>query len=145
MTSATAAVAPVAAQPLPQTSRAFEVAFAPARPRVGHMRRITRAYLGLWDVASPVAEDVVLAVSELVTNAVEHGWGDVALRVQHTDETLRVTVTDGSPAPANLRSADDDDDSGRGLLLVAVLAHKWGIGDNGRTTWCEFRAPASRP
>lgn len=140
MISATA-VAPVAVHPLPQTSRAFEVAFAPARLRVGRMRRITRAFLGLWDVGNPLAENIVLAVSELVTNAVGHGEGDVALRVQYADNELRVAVTDGSPTPANLRSAGDDDDSGRGLVLIAVLAHQWGTDDDGRMTWCVFRRP----
>lgn len=144
MTSATAA-APVAAQPLPQTSHAFQVAFTPARPRVGHMRRITTAFLGLWNVGGPLAENIVLAVSELVTNAVEHGEGDVALRVQYADNELRVAVSDGNPTPASLRSPGDDDDSGRGLLLVTVLAHKWGTSDDGKTTWCVFRVPARRP
>jgi serine/threonine-protein kinase RsbW len=143
MTSARAG-APVVSKALPQTSCSFEVAFAPARSRVGHMRRITMAFLGLWDVDSPLAENIVLAVSELVANAVVHGEGDVALRVQYVNNELRVAVTDGNPTPADLRSPGDEDDSGRGLLLVAVLAHKWGTGDGGRTTWCVFRVPVRR-
>lgn len=141
MTSATAG-APVVSKPL--TSRSFEVAFSPVRPHVGHMRRITTAFLGFWDVGGQLAENIVLAVSELVTNAVEHGEGDVALRVRYADNKLHIAVTDGSPVPANLRAPDDDDDSGRGLLLVAVLAHAWGTSDGGRTTWCVFRVRVGR-
>nr|WP_241265432.1 ATP-binding protein [Streptomyces boncukensis] len=106
---------------------------------------MTLAHLERWDVRGPLAENVVLAVSELVTNAVEHGEGDVALRVQCADNELHVAVTDGSTALADLRSPEDEDDSGRGLLLVAVLAHRWGTSDGGRTTWCVFRVPARRP
>ncbi|MBR7676786.1 ATP-binding protein, partial [Streptomyces daliensis] len=108
------------------TSRAFEVAFTPEPVRVGHVRRITAAFLGLWDV-EPLVESVVLAVSELVTNAVRHGTGDVGLRVVYVPGELRVEVSDGSAAPAELRSAADDDESGRGLFLVAVLAQNWGV------------------
>ncbi|MEU1931182.1 ATP-binding protein [Streptomyces sp. NPDC019826] len=142
MTSAPA-VAPVAVQPLPQTSY-FEVAFAPSRHRVGSMRRITSAFLGLWDLHGPLAEDIVLAVSELVTNAIEHGEGGVALRVQCADNELHVAVTDESPAPASLRSPSDDDQSGRGLLLITVLADRWGTSDDGKTTWCRFDLPSGR-
>ncbi|MFG3213849.1 ATP-binding protein [Streptomyces tendae] len=143
MTSAPA-VAPVAVKPLPQTSYAFEVAFTPSRHQVGDMRRITTAFLGLWDIRGPLAGDIVLAVSELVTNAIEHGKGGVALRVQCADNELHVAVTDGSPAPASLRSPNDDDDSGRGLLLVTVLADRWGTSEDGKTTWCRFRLPPGR-
>lgn len=142
MTSATAG-APVVSK-LPQTSCSFEVAFPPARLRIGHMRRITAAFLGFWDIGGQLAENSVLAVSELVTNAVEHGEGDVALRVRYADNELHIAVTDGSPVPADLRAPDDDDDSGRGLFLVAVLAHTWGTSDDGKTTWCLLRAPVER-
>ncbi|WP_461014582.1 ATP-binding protein [Streptomyces daliensis] len=102
------------------------MAFTPEPVRVGHVRRITAAFLGLWDV-EPLVESVVLAVSELVTNAVRHGTGDVGLRVVYVPGELRVEVSDGSAAPAELRSAADDDESGRGLFLVAVLAQNWGV------------------
>lgn len=144
MTPATA-VAPVAADALPQTSRAFEVAVTPAPTRVGYMRRITVVFLGLSNVRGPLAENIVLAVSELVTNAIEHGEGDVALRVRCADNELRIEVTDGNPTAAKLRPAGQEDVSGRGLLLVAVLARDWGVSDDGKTTWCTFRIPARRP
>ena len=35
--------------------------------------------------------------------------------------------------------SSDDDASGRGLLLVAVLARRWGVTDDGRTTWATVR------
>jgi anti-sigma regulatory factor (Ser/Thr protein kinase) len=138
------AVAPVAAKRLAQTSRAFEVAFASDPVCVGRTRRITTAFLGLWNVRGPLADNIVLVVSELVSNAVEHGEGDVGLRVQYPDNDVRIEVTDGSPTPARMRPAGDDDESGRGLLLVTVLARKWGVTNDGRTTWAIFRVPSGR-
>jgi anti-sigma regulatory factor (Ser/Thr protein kinase) len=82
-------------------------------------------------------------VTELVTNAVMHGIGDIGLRITNDGEVLRVEVGDGSPTPARfgppLRLADE---SGRGLYIVADLADSWGqhrseIG--GKTVWFELR------
>ncbi|MFD5117235.1 ATP-binding protein [Streptomyces sp. NPDC058391] len=139
------AVAPVAAQPKTLTSRAFEVAMAPDPARVAQMRRSTLAHMRLWAVPGPLAEDVRLVVSELVTNAIEHGQGTVRLRVRHTGSQLRIEVTDDNPAPAQLCAAEDDDVCGRGLFLVAVLSWNWGVSNNGKTTWATFRVPEGRP
>ena len=136
------AVALAAPKAPPQTSRAVDVAFASDPVFVSRARRITRALLGLWNVNGELAETIVLAVSELVTNAVEHGTGDVGLRLRCHDGELRIEVTDGNPTPAELRLAGDDETSGRGLFLVAVLSREWGVSKDGKTTWCLFRIPA---
>ncbi|GAB2718921.1 ATP-binding protein [Streptomyces bullii] len=138
------AVAPAAAKALPQTWRAFDVAFASDPVCIGLARRITRAFLGLWNVNDELAESIVLAVSELVTNALAHGSGDVGFRLRYPDGELRIEVTDDNPTPAELRFAGDDDVSGRGLFLVAVLSRKWGVSEDGKTTWCIFRIPEGR-
>ncbi|MFH8466017.1 ATP-binding protein [Streptomyces sp. NPDC017991] len=122
----------------------FAVAFTPDECRVAHMRKITAAHLRLWRVPKSTAENVILAVSELVTNGIQHGYGAVGLKAICVDGELRVEVTDGNPAPARLAQADDDDLSGRGLFLVAVLAHNWGVSDDGHTTWCAFRLSSGR-
>ncbi|MGW0844192.1 ATP-binding protein [Streptomyces sp. NPDC002787] len=136
-----AAVTPVAAQP----SHAFGVTFTPAEILVGHLRHVTAAQMVIWGVRTELAEDIVLAVSELVGNAAQHGKGDVDLRVTYVGEELRIAVTDENPAPAKLRTASKYDTSGRGLFLVAALSQEWGVSDDGLTTWCTFRAPARRP
>lgn len=125
--------------------RAFEVSFAPDKSRVRHMRTITAAFLRKWDVGDQLAEHIVLAVSELVTNAVQHGHGDVGLRVRYAAAELRIEVSDGSAELAQLRSADDSDESGRGLILVSFFANDWGVSDDGTTTWAVFSAPMGRP
>ncbi len=55
---------------------------------------------------------VVLAVSELVTNAVVHGEGEVVLRITVGVDVVRVSVTDHNPAPAVLKEAGPDGESG---------------------------------
>ncbi|MFE2024315.1 ATP-binding protein [Streptomyces hygroscopicus] len=139
------ALAPIAAEARPKVKRAFEVAITPDPVRVAHIRRIISAYMRFWGVPTSPADDVVLAVSELVTNGVEHGRGDVDLRVRHTGVELCVDVIDENPAPARLRTAEAHDVCGRGLFLVSVLAHAWGVSNNGRTTWATFRIVDGKP
>jgi serine/threonine-protein kinase RsbW len=146
MRHATAVVpaAATAAKPRPQTRCVFEVAIAPDPVRVAQIRHITTAFLRCRAVPAEQAAEVVLVVSELVANAIEHGHGTVTLRLWHTDSDLCVEVIDDNPAPARLRAAGDDDEFGRGLLLVAALCRNWGASDDGRATWCTFPVPAGR-
>ncbi|MCL7376998.1 ATP-binding protein [Streptomyces sp. 35G-GA-8] len=143
MTPATA-VAPVAVEVRSPDSRGFAVAFTPDRLHVARMRRITVAHLRLWKVSGTLSENIVLAVSELVSNAIQHGRGHVGLEIRCTLDELRINVTDGNPTPAALRCAGPVDETGRGLFLVAVFAQDWGVSDDGMTTWCTFRLPAGR-
>ncbi|RCG24078.1 ATP-binding protein [Streptomyces diacarni] len=124
---------------LPQTSRAFAVAFAPDSARVPEIRRTAGTILRSWNLPTQLVEDVQLAVSELLANALEHGDGDIEARVLRVLDEVRIEVTDDNPEPAQLRCPDVDDLSGRGLLLVAALAQSWGVSRDGRTTWCSFR------
>ncbi|WP_246564917.1 ATP-binding protein [Streptomyces roseirectus] len=62
-----------------------------------------------------LVDSAVLAVSELVTNAIRHGGDEpVGLRVVPSAGALRIEVTDGCPTPAEARIAAVDDESGRG-------------------------------
>ncbi len=79
-------------------------------------------------------------VSELVTNAIRYGTGSgsIQLRLIH-DRTLICEVSDGSSTSPHLRYARTDDEGGRGLFLVAQIAHRWGTryADQGKTIWAE--------
>ena len=85
---------------------------------------------------------VALLVSELATNALIHGAGDVRLRVLVTDPGVRVEVLDGSDRPPTQRSAGDSDEGGRGITLVDALSSAWGSEptDRGKKVWFELAA-----
>ncbi|MFE1856253.1 ATP-binding protein [Streptomyces sp. NPDC059489] len=82
------------------------------------MRQGAGAFLRRCRVSEPVAGVVVLAVSELVTNAVVHGEGEVMLRITVAVDVARVSVTDHNLAPAVLKEAGPTGESGRGIRLV---------------------------
>ncbi|CAA9478224.1 MAG: hypothetical protein AVDCRST_MAG30-623 [uncultured Solirubrobacteraceae bacterium] len=91
-----------------------------------------------------------LLVSELVTNAIEHGTpgGEIGLEVGLDDGTVRVEVTDqGGGFVVRPREPGDSMSSGWGLHFVELLAERWGSDGDGRTrVWFEMpaRVPARR-
>lgn len=103
----------------------------------GARARVTE-HLGVWGL-----EDLVftaeLVVSELVTNAIRYGRPPVRLRLIH-DRTLMCEVSDGSSTTPHLRRARFFEEGGRGLLLVAQLAERWGTRHQreGKTVWAEL-------
>ncbi|MER6206558.1 ATP-binding protein [Streptomyces sp. NPDC001642] len=100
-------------------------------------RVILRAGLRYWGWPGLIESADVL-VTELVTNALEHGIGDVGLRVYLTDTHLLIEVRDGSHEIPVLRDAAPDDENGRGLFLVRAIADAWGVSSDGTTTWCSL-------
>ena len=85
-------------------------------------------------------ETVALLVSEVSTNALVHGAGQVRLRVLPMPGALRVEVLDASPALPCKREASLLDEGGRGMALVEALASAWGAdtsADGGKTVWFE--------
>ncbi|HVF03951.1 MAG TPA: ATP-binding protein [Frankiaceae bacterium] len=87
-------------------------------------------------------EDVALVVSELVTNAILHGEGEVTLDVVVEPHAVRIAVEDLDPGTPEAREAGLDADSGRGLALVSKIAARWGVrpGDRGKVVWAEVLA-----
>ncbi|MFF9570870.1 ATP-binding protein [Streptomyces sp. NPDC014685] len=94
-------------------------------------------------------DDVLLCVSELVTNAVLHGVPPgrglrVHLYWEQAGGVLRIEVHDSGDGEVRPRDpgAAPDEEGGRGLLLVAALADRWGVGERnpGKVVWCEFGA-----
>ena len=106
-------------------------------------RRLTRSCLGTS--YQQVRDDVVLLVSELVTNAVEHGGphgpsSAVRLNLVLVDDRVRVEVTDQNTALPIVGNGDVNSPCGRGLILVERLASRWGVvaGARGKTVWLEI-------
>jgi anti-sigma regulatory factor (Ser/Thr protein kinase) len=96
----------------------------------------------LPDLTTEQRDRVVLAVSELVTNALLHAGRSGEVRVRHVDGTVRVEVDDPSTAEPRPCDPDPREPGGRGLRIVDHLARTWGVdpGPNGKTVWCEIGA-----
>lgn len=110
------------------------------------VRKFARKALVEWECESRMG-DVLLCVTELATNALRHGVPPgrgfkVHIYLERIENALRVELHDsgdGEVCPADeLPGAEDE--GGRGLLLVAALADKWGVGERnpGKIVWCEF-------
>ncbi|MDX2592918.1 MULTISPECIES: ATP-binding protein [Streptomyces] len=88
----------------------------------------TRAHLTTlgWAATAPdLVDSVVLAVSELVTNAHMHARSTAQLILTWDEECLHVTVHDASPRLPEPRHPDAGATGGRGLQLVDALADAW--------------------
>jgi serine phosphatase RsbU (regulator of sigma subunit) len=87
-------------------------------------------------------EDIVLLATELVTNAVRHGRGEVAVRLWPGPDVVRVEVSDANPHRPEPGGYDLDAEDGRGLLIVGALSSRWGTaplaGGAGKTVWFEL-------
>ncbi|MET9965607.1 ATP-binding protein [Streptomyces sp. NPDC006356] len=93
------------------------------------------------------AEDVLLVVSELVTNACLHAEGPDQLWIACDNKVIRVEVSDrgtGQPAPRTPHRAGRP--GGHGMFIVQRLCLDWGVmrtpGVAGKTVWAELGAPA---
>ncbi|HWH09580.1 MAG TPA: ATP-binding protein [Solirubrobacteraceae bacterium] len=84
--------------------------------------------------------DVTLAVSELVTNAVLHGSGDIELRVEADEHTVKGEVIDeGGGFERQIREDGGVDGvAGRGLMIVGQLAERWGVHEGTTHVWFEI-------
>jgi anti-sigma regulatory factor (Ser/Thr protein kinase) len=91
------------------------------------------------DVTQDELSDVRLIMSELVTNAVVHGEGPITLRLTVEGELIRGEVVDeGGGFEREIRERGSDEVGGRGLLLVASLAHRWGVHEGSSHIWFEL-------
>ncbi|WP_406725677.1 SpoIIE family protein phosphatase [Streptomyces sp. GD-15H] len=114
----------------------------PREPRsVGRAREHARAQLLGWDL-EPLVDTTELLVSELVTNALRYGEGEIRLRLL-LDRTLVCEVWDSGLVQPRRRRARDTDEGGRGLQLVGLLSAAWGSRrtPRGKTVWFELPLP----
>ncbi|MFC4031698.1 SpoIIE family protein phosphatase [Streptomyces polygonati] len=104
---------------------------------VAGARSLAARQLAVWGLPELTAT-TELIVGELVTNAVLHGAAPIHLRlIRH--EVLVCEVSDSEPAQPRPRRATGEDESGRGLLLVARSCLRWGTRrtPGGKTVWAE--------
>jgi anti-sigma regulatory factor (Ser/Thr protein kinase) len=103
-----------------------------------------------WGVDQSLIDDVVLCAGELVTNAILHGGAPIELRLRRGERDVFLQVHDSLNAMPRRIRPKDDDEHGRGLQIVGLLATEWGIRPTaaGKSVWCAFsfagREPARR-
>ncbi|MFF7847704.1 ATP-binding protein [Streptomyces sp. NPDC007910] len=97
------------------------------------------------------AEDVLLLVSEVVTNACLHAGGPEEFVLRHERGRLRVEVSDLSPEPPRPRAPRSPAlPGGHGLMVLDRLAGAWGYetrgaGTAGKVVWLEISRVPDRP
>ncbi|WP_404816862.1 SpoIIE family protein phosphatase [Streptomyces thermolineatus] len=113
----------------------------PQAPSVARARELARARLTEWGLQDLI-DTTELLVSELVTNALRHGEGEIRLRLL-LDRTLVCEVWDAGLVQPRRRRARDTDEGGRGLQLVSLLSQSWGSRrtPRGKTVWFELDLP----
>jgi PAS domain S-box-containing protein len=114
----------------------------PAEPAVvADVRARAARQLAVWGLQE-ITFTTELIVSELLTNAIRHSQPPIQVRMI-LDGVLSCEVSDGSSTAPHLRRADRYDEGGRGLLLVARLAERWGTRHTraGKTIWTQQPLP----
>ena len=139
---------------LPRTTapvRHFAVQLSSTRRGARLARLLAERQLDEWGEPFGAAAQVV---AELASNAVLHGrvrGRDFRLGLGlRPDGTLRVEVTDarGDRVPRVPDPVAPDAESGRGLLLVAAYAGRWGVDaapTGCKTVWAELAPDRAAP
>jgi anti-sigma regulatory factor (Ser/Thr protein kinase) len=125
----------------PPRTKVIELDGDPDAPSRG--RHAVTEVLDGWGCAADTREDLLLVVSELVTNAVVHGAEPIRVTMMRAPERVRVEVTDGAAgaSPHGNPRPPADAETGRGLSVVTRLAVAWGwraSPGNGKTVWAEL-------
>ncbi|MDG9720421.1 ATP-binding protein [Streptomyces sp. DH24] len=119
-------------------------------------RGFTRDTLRRWDL-DHCADDAVLVLTELASNAVAHavpralgGDQDVRLGLALGPTHLTLTVSDPADAPPVCRPPDGYalEEHGRGLCLVDALSDEWGWTPRppaGKTVWARLSTRSHLP
>jgi serine/threonine-protein kinase RsbW len=119
-----------ATAPLLVWSRAF--------PAIPEQVREARRFLSAVLDGAAAADDAILCLSELVTNAIVHSRsrepdGYISVGVHLLGGHVRVEVSDqGGPWA---QPAQADEHNGRGLLIVDQLTRNWGRTGNEKAGW----------
>jgi anti-sigma regulatory factor (Ser/Thr protein kinase) len=124
--------------------------FDAAPESVRKARDFTASTLESWGLDGPV-EDIRLCVSELASNAVVHGTeadGGFLVRLDTEDDFVRLEVHDSRSQRPEPHAATAADITGRGLLIIEMLADGWGVEDrtpHGKIVWTRFTTITQAP
>jgi anti-sigma regulatory factor (Ser/Thr protein kinase) len=111
----------------------------------GRARGFARTVLARHGAPVSLIDDVLLCVSEVVTNAVRHAAGAANLRIGVGDGTVRVEVLDRVAGELAAHDPGPLATSGRGLMIIERVADRWGVRPEAggmKAVWFEFDLPA---
>ncbi|MFE2289559.1 ATP-binding protein [Streptomyces sp. NPDC059452] len=127
-------------------SQSFFLVRAPTSVAISRLR--LGDLISTWRVPQDDDSDMAMGtvVSELVTNAVSHGSGDMIEVVASADigrGRMTIEVHDASPVLPRRCHPGPDAESGRGMLLVEHLAIAYGAENTarGKRVWAELALP----
>ncbi|MER0245353.1 SpoIIE family protein phosphatase [Streptomyces sp. HSW2009] len=131
--------------------RRTAITVAQAQPeRLAEARQQLRQTLHDWSNDDQV-ESAVLLLSEMITNVLVHTDGDALVIAEvsgaHGSRRLRLDVADASDELPHRRHPGELASSGRGLLLMEMLADDWGVDPRGegKCIWFELREQFPEP
>ncbi|MGW4358297.1 ATP-binding protein [Streptomyces californicus] len=122
----------------------WQMQFSPVRKCVPLAHTLVSKTLASWGYGQECIDRVVLVCGELSANAVEHGGRRGHLfevRLTVDGPHCLVEVSDAGRTPPRPIQAGEDDEGGRGLLLVAALSEETGHHDRhpiGKTVWARL-------
>ncbi|MFG2169997.1 ATP-binding protein [Streptomyces niveus] len=122
----------------------WQMEFSPVRKCVPLARSLVAKTLASWRYGQEDIDRVALVCGELSANAVEHGGmlgHPFEIRLTVDGPRCLVEVSDASRVPPRPLKAGEDDEGGRGLLLVASLSEETGHHDRrpvGKTVWARL-------
>lgn len=101
----------------------------------------------LWELSPSLLDDVVMAASELVTNAVKHSEagpdGSIVLEAELSDGSVHVDVADPGAGFDPRAVSPQPGLHGLGLVLIAQVADEWGTyRDDWHHVWFRIRTSA---
>jgi anti-sigma regulatory factor (Ser/Thr protein kinase) len=111
----------------------------PSAQALPDIRARVAVVLAEWGLTGEPAEPALLVVTELLSNAIEHGRGPRRLSLELVDGAVRVEVRDDASRPPQLRPLEPLQARGRGLRVVEALSSGWGWDDDapGKVVWAE--------
>ncbi|MEU3612746.1 SpoIIE family protein phosphatase [Streptomyces sp. NPDC006872] len=138
---------PGAAPPVEQPVRRSVLTVAQAEPeQISVARQQLRELLHDWTCEDQL-DSAVLLVSETLTNVLVHTDADALLVAEVIgtpgERRLRIEVTDTSDDLPHKRRPGELASSGRGLVLIELLADTWGVAPRGegKSIWFELYEP----
>ena len=119
----------------------------PDAAALGALRAEVSSLAGPWGLSEDDLDVLLLIVSELVSNAVEHARTTSVVIVRRLASLVRVIVIDGSSSPPSLQPYDVTAPRGRGLQMVDKLAARWGWEwhRDGKTVWATMNLTGASP